>query len=294
MTVTEEMLSAYLDGELSRDEAAALEDVLAVDGDLQAQLAALIEADQAAQEDFADMLTDPVPDALVATILGGEAPAAPEPAPEPASGGQARPKEPAMPQPEPTPAPMPEPANSPHAPTMRGLGLAAAVAGALMIGGAGGLYFGGVATQPDASQGTEVAGWIADIADYHAVYATQTRHLVEVPAEEAEHIQTWLTATLGTDVVIPDLAAQGLTFEGARLLVAVGRPVAQLLYTDADGAVVALCQIQSDSPQIAARQDSLGGFDLISWGGASANFVVVADEGRGDLRDIVEAASGQV
>ena len=288
MRVTEEMLSAYLDGELSREDAAALEAVLAVDGDLQGQLAALIEADQAAHEDFAAMLDEPVPDALVAAILEGETPAA-APAPD------GPPPPPVTPQPEPAPAPLPEPANSPNAPSMmRGLGLAAAVVGALMIGGAGGLYLGGIATQPGATQGAEVAGWIADIADYHAVYATQTRHLVEVPAEEAAHIQTWLSATLGTEVVIPDLADQGLTFEGARLLVAAGRPVAQLLYTDADGAVVALCQIQSDSPQLAARQDTLGGFDLISWGGTGANYVIVTDEGRGDLRDIVEAASGQV
>ena len=159
-----------------------------------------------------------------------------------------------------------------------------------MIGGAGGLYFGGLTSQ----DAPAVAGWISDIADYHAVYARQVRHLVEVPAEEADHIETWLTATIGADVIIPDLAEQGLTFEGARLLVAAGRPVAQLLYTDADGAVVALCQIQSDSPQLAARQDAIGGFELVSWGGDEANFVVVADEGRVDLRDIVEAASGQV
>ena len=283
MRVTEEMLSAYLDGELSQDDTAALEEVLAVDSALQGQLAALIEADQAAHEDFAAMLEQPVPDALVATILEAETPAS---AVEP----EQRPQPPVTPQPD----PLPEPANSPNAPTMRGLGLAAAVVGALMIGGAGGLYIGGVATQPTAPQGTQVAGWIADIAEYHAVYATQTRHLVEVPAEEAAHIQTWLTATLGTDVVIPDLADQGLNFEGARLLVAAGRPVAQLLYTDANGAVVALCQIQSDSPQLAARQDTVGGFDLISWGGTGANYVVVTDEGRADLRDIVEAASGQV
>ena len=272
MTVTEEMLSAYLDGELNQADVAALEEALAVDGDLQAQLAALIDADQAAQDEFGAMLEEPVPDHLLSvlqTAAPAEAPAMPERL-------QAQP---------------PEPANLPSAPAISGWAIAAAVAGALMIGGAGGLYLGGATTTQEA---TQVAGWISDIAEYHAVYAAQVRHLVEVPAEEADHIETWLSATLGTMVAIPELEAQGLTFEGARLLVAAGRPVAQLLYTDADGGVVALCQIQTDAPQAAARQDTLGGFELISWGSASSNFVIVADEGRSDLRDIVEAASGQV
>ena len=53
MSINEEMLSAYLDGELSAEDVAKLEDVLARDTALQGELAALIEADQAAHEDFA-------------------------------------------------------------------------------------------------------------------------------------------------------------------------------------------------------------------------------------------------
>lgn len=287
MKIDEEMLSAYLDGELTAGDVATLEAALAEDMALQGELALLIEADQMAQEEFAAVTAEPVPDALIAAINGAGSEAEPI-APEPKTPEL----QPALtPRPEPLPEPLPEPANIPHAPSTSGWAIAAAVVGALMIGGAGGLYFGGVATQQETST---VAAWIADIADYHAVYAAQVRHLVEVPAEEADHIETWLTATLGADVVIPELAEQGLTFEGARLLVAAGRPVAQLLYTDSDGAVVALCQIQADTPQEAARQDAIGGFDLVSWGAGDANFVIVADEGRPDLRDIVEAASGQV
>jgi len=268
MMIDEELLSAYLDGELEGDSLAEVEAALAQDVELQDQLAALMDADQAARAEFAAMLDEPVPDALLAAL----APPAAE-----------------------TVAPVAPPAaNLPTPPKAPAWAIAAALAGALLIGGAGGLYLGretGVAAPP---QVAEVAPWIADIADYHAVYSQQVRHLVEVPAEEADHIETWLSATLDTQVVIPDLTEQGLTFEGARLLVAAGKPVAQLLYTDADGAVVALCQIQTDNPQVAARADEVGGFELISWGAAAGNFVIVADTGREDLRDIVAAASDQV
>lgn len=278
MKIDDEMLSAYLDGELSDDVAARVEAALAEDMALQGQLAALIEADQAAQEVFAAQLSEPVPEALTRAI---------EAAP---LGGTATGPRDAVPMPEPAPITAPEPANIPTPPATSGWAIAAAVAGALLIGGAGGLYFGSATP----SQPAAVAAWIEDIADYHAVYAQQVRHLVEVPAAEADHIETWLTGTLGATVTIPDLAPQGLTFEGARLLVAAGRPVAQLLYTDADGAVVALCQIQSDSPQPDIREDRVNAFSLVSWGGSEANFVIVTDEGRSDLDAIVRSAAEQV
>lgn len=276
--INEEMLSAYLDGELGRDDAARLEDILAKDMELQGQLAALIEADQSAQEAYAAQLSEPVPEALISVI---------EAAP---LGQVAAASQDAKPMPGPAPISPPEPANIPAPPATSGWAIAAAVSGALLIGGAGGLYFGSAPT----SQPAEVAAWIEDIADYHGVYAQQVRHLVEVPASEADHIETWLTATLGATVTIPDLESEGLTFQGARLLVAAGRPVAQLLYTDAQGAVVALCQIQSDTPQSEVREDTLNAFSLVSWGGSDANFVIVTDEGRSDLDEIVGAAAEQV
>ena len=157
----------------------------------------------------------------------------------------------------------------------------------LGIGGGGGFLAG-------LGQAPASAGWLADIADYHSVYTGQVRHLVEVPAEESEHIQTWLTATLGRDVAIPDLSEHGLTFEGARLLVAAGKPVSQLMFSDESGALVALCQIGTDSPQAGFETATLEGFDMVTWGAAGANFVIVGDEGRSDLGAIAASAATQV
>ena len=137
-------------------------------------------------------------------------------------------------------------------------------------------------------------GWLADIADYHAVYARQGRHLVEVGADEADHIQTWLTAQVGTDVRIPDLSTDGLTFEGGRLLVAAGKPVAQLMYRDAEGTVIALCLIETSTPRDGFAQQTLNGFDMVSWGAGTANYVVLGPEGRPDLMDLAEQAAAQV
>ncbi|MEL7343956.1 MAG: anti-sigma factor [Pseudomonadota bacterium] len=257
MRIEPEKLSAFLDGELSPRETAAIEEALAEDPALQAELERLMEADTLAQAAFQDMAEEPVPLAMAAAIKS---------------------------------APVAElPANTAAAPFARIGQLLAVAVLCLGIGGGGGWF----AAQNDVPP-VQTAGWIADIADYHAVYSGQVRHLVEVPAEEANHIQTWLTATIGADVTIPDLSEHGLTFEGARLLVAAGKPVSQLMFSDAQGRVVALCQIANPTPQAEPKRDTLDGFALISWGGTGANFVVVGDEDRSDLDAIAQTALLQV
>lgn len=257
MTQYVEKLSAFLDGELPEPEAREIEAALARDPALQAELEALMAADTAAQDAFAAMLDDPVPLELAAAIQN---------------------------------APTDVAANIPQAPSRVGWLTAMAAAIALMIGGVGGYVAG-------TSQGTQVAaapGWLADIADYHKVYAGQTRHLVEVGADEADHIRTWLTASVGTEVRIPDLSRHGLTFRGARLLVAAGKPVAQLMYTDAENRVVALCLIQTDTPRDGFTEQTINAFDMVTWGAGNANFVVVGDEGRADLAEIARTAATEV
>ena len=257
MTRYEDKLSAFLDGELSAEETTEIEAALESDPALMAEFEALMAVNVAVQEQFSQILEEPVPFELAAAIND---------------------------------APQSSAANLTKAPS--GFGWMTATVAALMLafGGVGG-YFAG------ASQSVEVAappGWLADIADYHRVYADQKRHLVEVGADEADHIQTWLTASVGADVRIPDLSEHGLTFQGARLLVAAGKPVSQLMFTDAQNRVIALCQIQSATPRDSLSEQSIDAFDLVTWGGTASNFVIIGDEGRADLRAIAETAATQV
>jgi len=254
-------LSAFLDGELSANEMRVIEDALAQDPALQAELDALMAADVLAQEEFAAQLDAPVPLELAAAIRSA-------PMGEP-------------------PADEVDQSVSPRF----GWALAASFAAlALIVGGLGGYAIGTRAPE----QVAVARGWLDDIADYHEVYAAQKRHLVEVPASEADHIQTWLTAEVGTDVIVPDLSDHGLTFQGARLLVAAGKPVAQLVFTDADERVVALCAMGASGADTAFAEQNINGLTLVSWGGGDAKFVVVGDEGRGDLGAIAERASVQI
>lgn len=253
MTISTEKLSAFLDGELPPQDMLEVEHALENDTALQAELEALMHADEALKKHFNRLLTDPVPLDLAKAIDDFEAP--------PVANSAAPPK-----------------------PRLWSASMAAAVA--LCIGLAGGFFLG--QGSPQSIGQTQVAsrGWLDDIASYHRVYAAQKRHLVEVPASEAQHMQVWLTNTIGTPVVIPDLTAQGLTFEGGRLLVAADKPVAQLLYTDQNGAVVALCMIRTDTPIDGLKNRKDGAFEMVSWGAGTTNFVLVGDNDREDLTQI--------
>ncbi|HEX3139501.1 MAG TPA: anti-sigma factor, partial [Rhizobacter sp.] len=82
------------------------------------------------------------------------------------------------------------------------------------------------------------AGWVQRAAVAHAVYVPEQRHPVEVSvvgasAEESraqeEHLARWLTRRLGFPVRLFDLRSQGFELVGGRLLPDAAGPSAQLM-----------------------------------------------------------------
>ncbi len=251
-------LSAYRDGELPEPEARAVATLLAQDPVAQAEYDALLRGDDAIDKAFAAMLHDPVPDALVRSLERADL------------AGAA--------------------ANSPFAPRW-GMALAASVA-LLMVGGIGGSYLTRQLSPPQ----QVTTGWLDQVAEYHLVYAAQSRHLVEVPASETAHLEAWLSEQTDVAFTVPDLSASGLTFQGARLLVASGKPVAQLMYTDAAGEVIAVCFMSGGdaalgdglSPFTTRRFDTL---DMVSWKSRDASYVVVGPKDVTGLDTVAETAA---
>ncbi len=79
---------------------------------------------------------------------------------------------------------------------------------------------------------------VADALRAHSVFVAENRHAVEVPGSEDEHLSTWLSNRLETQLGMPDLTAEGLTLVGGRLLpgeAELGGRAAQLMYEDAAG-----------------------------------------------------------
>ena len=258
-----DQLSAYLDGALAPDDVLKIEQLVVNDPAIAAELDAMSRVDHIARAAFDGMLADPVPLRLARAI--DRAPAA-DAAPTMA-------------------------ANMTSRPSWRSLAAAIVL---LLIGGAGGSFITRHSAPPQ--QTASAMTWLDQIADYHLVYASQQRHLVEVPASETAHLQKWLSDTTGVAFTVPDLTASGLTFQGARLLVASGKPVAQLLYTDAGGQVIALCFLAGGDAAAGTgttpfQTRNAKGVSMVWWTSNDASYVVVGPSKGVDLQSIAKAAS---
>ncbi len=106
----------------------------------------------------------------------------------------------------------------------------------------------------------------------HRIYAAEKLHVVEVGADQEDHLVKWLSNRLGTRLVAPDLSASGFSLVGGRLLPAADGVAAQFMYQDPTGNRVSL-YVTTDT------NDPQTGFRLFEHAGARAFYWV--DEGYG-------------
>jgi len=272
-------LSAYLDGQLPQAEMEEINAILAGDDEARVVYEKLKLGSEFGARAFDRMLQDPIPLDLVRNIK--EAGRSED---DPSKLGFA-----AIPAAE-VPA------------SRRSAFWPQALAASLVIflaGGAAGYLISEqkqTSFQAASNQFAPARTWLDDVAEYHRIYSRQARHLVEVPADESEHIVDWLSASTGVPFTLPDLSAQKLTFEGARLLVAGGKPTAQLLYRDAENEIFAICFLQSEpvegtTPLAESMRNDIG---LVTWQKGKASYVVVGPSADPDLERIAEAVSASI
>jgi anti-sigma factor RsiW len=147
------------------------------------------------------------------------------------------------------------------------LPVAASIVAAL-IGFGVGFWRGGV-------EGAFAERLLDEVAEYHAVFAREREHQVEITADRLDEIQSWLGERLGRKLVVPDLSDRGLTFRGARLLVVNHQPVAQLVYgfPGRHDRPLALCIAAGSSDEIQLRTQTENGVNLAMW--ARKGFIYV-------------------
>ena len=72
------------------------------------------------------------------------------------------------------------------------------------------------------------------------MYSAEKVHVVEVGADQKDHLVGWLSKRVGTPLVAPDLSAEGFQLVGGRLLPAAEKPAAQFMYQDRAGTRISL------------------------------------------------------
>jgi anti-sigma factor RsiW len=226
--LNDELLVAYLDGELDDKQQADVEASIEQDAVARDRLARLGESKALVRAAFDELLREEVPERLIAAIHNADAAAGIEP--DAGRGAQILPFR------------MRQAARG--LATYRRWWIAVPVAASLfgvMLGGGLG-YFGLSSTkssgeqQVAAIQNAATNGWLDNVAEFHKLFisaSTGENSFADIPANDngGEVIQKISQRTSQQNLRVPDLKPWGLVFQGARVVVVEGRSAAQLVYT---------------------------------------------------------------
>lgn len=284
-------LSAYIDGQVGEEDKREIEALLATDPHARELLDLLNAGSEFGNQAFAEMLKEPVPLHLVRAIKGA-----------PASSGGATPRA----------------ANSNVVSFFRFIPQAIAASAVLLLAGGYSGYFIGVknaAHMPAAI--SETSGYeapagsavktrelkltfdaplqaslpaitVTSVADVHDVYSKEKTRLAEVPASDADTLKTWLASSTGVHFNIPDLSAEGLNFQGGRLVAVDGNPAGALYYKDARNAVVAVYFAKGT---VSKGEIAAGANQYVSGAKGETAWVVAGPNGDSALKTIADKAS---
>jgi anti-sigma factor RsiW len=118
----------------------------------------------------------------------------------------------------------------------RRLGRVAAAVALLIAGGIGGWGARDLLPALTSSASAVLASAVFDDAiAAHRTFSVETRHPVEVGANEEAHLVQWLSKRLGHRLIVPGLNALGFQLMGGRLLPADSGPAALFMYEDGKG-----------------------------------------------------------
>jgi anti-sigma factor RsiW len=259
----EAQLTALLDGETTPEQRLELENRMATDENLRRLYDKLRHGADFGRRRLDDVLKEPVPLALVRSIKSTQPPKTP------IAQRTVRPPTKLAP-------------TGPQA-------LAAALI--LFVVGCGIGYV--VGTSPDADEvATAVAtapantnDWLGDVTAYQRLLIRQPRHLVEVPASQAEEISSWLTTAIGVPFRVPNLTSEGWAFQGARVILGDSRPVGQLVYSNSDGDIISICFRKDALPPETEDfketiRDEIG---LVTWHNAGTSYVLAGPSSEAAL-----------
>jgi anti-sigma factor RsiW len=286
LTRSDDRLIAYLDGEVDASERREIEAWLDADPGARDKLAALAESAALVRSAFDEVMHEPVPDRLIAAARGERPSATPSAKilPFRRSG-------------------FPGGARAGRS-WWFGVPLAASLFGLLLGGSAA--YLSVAKLLPGAlsgkQPGVEMAAadnlWLDNAAGYFKLAANAgDGALIDVPAtsDPREALQK-ISQSVPQEVRLPDLKPWGLSFRGARLVVAEGRPAAQLVYTTDNKAIGPLTLIIGSSkepdisPTLAHRQD----VNLLYWRHQGRAYALVGQTDIGYLWGIANDVAWQL
>jgi anti-sigma factor RsiW len=167
--------------------------------------------------------------------------------------------------------------------------VAAAVA-LLLAGGIGGWSAHDLLPALNSSASAVLASAVFDDAiAAHRTFSVETRHPVEVGANEEAHLVQWLSKRLGHRLIVPDLDALGFRLMGGRLLPADSAPAALLMYEDGKGTRLSCYYLVTHvAGETAFQFREQNGVSAFYWVDDGLAYAIVANAPRALLLKVAE------
>ena len=166
--------------------------------------------------------------------------------------------------------------------------IAAAVA-LLVVGGIGGWAARDFLPALTSSASAVLASSVFDDAiAAHRTFSVETRHPVEVGANEEAHLVQWLSKRLGHRLIVPDLSGLGFQLMGGRLLPADSGPAAWFMYEDGKGTRLScyyLVVAAAEETEFQFREQN--GISAFYWVDDGLAYAIAANAPRDQLLKVV-------
>jgi anti-sigma factor RsiW len=243
---SDELLVAYVDGELDAAARAEIEIALAHDAELRARVAGLQSSAQILRTALDTVLREPVPERLLAAARGQGDSTVVDFA---AAQQKHRSRMPAA------------------RPWMQWAAVAGIVG--LMVGGGAGYFASRSGNVNATTANLASANWLDNIAGYHKLFVNAGADdlaLLDVPANDSDAAHK-AVQKLPSDFRLPNLQPWGLQFQGARYLIVEGQPATQLFYTTDNKALGPLTVVvgTTNRPDLAPTFDRRGDLNVLYW-----------------------------
>ncbi|WP_113339246.1 zf-HC2 domain-containing protein [Rhizobium cremeum] len=248
---SDELLTAFIDGELDGEERDRIETLLEHDERVAARLEFLTRANFDYRHAFAPLLGE-APVRRLQAMLDDAAATKPSKAP---SGGISR----------------------------RGLfgAMAASVAAGILAGRTGLDWFG-----TDEEGGGE---WRGLVAQYMSLYDAQTlAGVLPTPAEQAAELAD-VNRRLDMRMTPAQLDFGDLDYKRAQVLAYEGRPLAQILYLDPESGPLAFCIVRSEGKAEPVRTEQRNGMTVVHWSDGGHGLMLIGHAPETRMLDLADA-----
>ncbi|MBB3162064.1 anti-sigma factor RsiW [Rhizobium laguerreae] len=257
---SDEDLTAFIDGELTAEEAARIEAMVKEDESVAERLELLARASQPFKQAFAPLLAEAPREKLQAMLAA---------------------------------IPMQESAKSSPAPVFasrrRFLG---ALAASLIAGIAIDRAVIGIGARFSAKD--ENSEWRAVVADYISLYTAET-YAGPAPGREDQAAQlAGLDEKLGLSLSPEAVSLPGIDFKRALLLQYDGKALAQIAYLDPETGPMALCIVKSDKGPKAPDLENRKGMNVVYWSNATHAFMLIGRIPVDRVQELAENARSRL